>query len=67
MYQKKYKEEAEKTMPYYVPVADTPEMQRVRENQKNFSTVRVHRILLLSNNKKIDSFLCHLIRSKYHT
>lgn len=27
-------------MPYYVPVADTPEMQRVRENQKNFSMVR---------------------------
>lgn len=26
-------------MPYYVPVADTPEMQRVRENQKNFSNV----------------------------
>lgn len=26
-------------MPYYVPVADTPEMQRVRENQKNFSMV----------------------------
>jgi len=31
-------------MPYYVPVADTPEMQRVRENQKNFSTVRVHAV-----------------------
>lgn len=29
-------------MPYYVPVADTPEMQRVRENQKNFSTVRIY-------------------------
>lgn len=38
-YQKKYKEEAEKTMSHYVPVLDTPEMQRVRENQKNFSTV----------------------------
>lgn len=37
--QKKYKEEAEKTMSHYVPVLDTPEMQRVRENQKNFSTV----------------------------
>uniref|UniRef100_A0A671W6P7 Nebulin n=1 Tax=Sparus aurata TaxID=8175 RepID=A0A671W6P7_SPAAU len=31
-------EEAEKTMSHYVPVLDTPEMQRVRENQKNFST-----------------------------
>lgn len=39
-HQKKYKEDAEKDMPYYVPVADTPEMQRVRENQKNFSMVR---------------------------
>lgn len=39
--QKKYKEEAEKTMSHYVPVLDTPEMQRVRENQKNFSTVSV--------------------------
>ncbi|NXF79869.1 NEBU protein, partial [Sclerurus mexicanus] len=38
-HQKKYKEEAEKSMPHYVPVADTPEMQRVRENQKNFSMV----------------------------
>ncbi|NWR39570.1 NEBU protein, partial [Tachuris rubrigastra] len=38
-HQKKYKEEAEKSMSHYVPVADTPEMQRVRENQKNFSTV----------------------------
>lgn len=38
-FQKKYKEEAEKTMSHYVPVLDTPEMQRVRENQKNFSTV----------------------------
>ncbi|NWT31538.1 NEBU protein, partial [Cardinalis cardinalis] len=38
-HQKKYKEDAEKSMPYYVPVADTPEMQRVRENQKNFSNV----------------------------
>lgn len=38
-HQKKYKEDAEKDMPYYVPVADTPEMQRVRENQKNFSMV----------------------------
>lgn len=37
--QKKYKEEAERTMSYYVPVVDTPEMLRVRENQKNFSTV----------------------------
>lgn len=37
--QKKYREEAEKTMCHYVPVLDTPEMQRVRENQKNFSTV----------------------------
>lgn len=37
--QKKYREEAEKTMSHYVPVLDTPEMQRVRENQKNFSTV----------------------------
>lgn len=37
--QKKYKEEAEKTMSHYVPVLDTPEMQRVRENQRNFSTV----------------------------
>lgn len=26
-------------MSHYVPVLDTPEMQRVRENQKNFSTV----------------------------
>lgn len=37
--QKKYKEEAEKTMSHYNAVLDTPEMQRVRENQKNFSTV----------------------------
>lgn len=37
--QKRYKEDAEKTMSHYVPVLDTPEMQRVRENQKNFSTV----------------------------
>lgn len=37
--QKKYREEANKTMSHYVPVLDTPEMQRVRENQKNFSTV----------------------------
>lgn len=28
-------------MSHYVPVFDTPEMQRVRENQKNFSTVSV--------------------------
>lgn len=28
-------------MSHYVPVLDTPEMQRVRENQKNFSTVSV--------------------------
>lgn len=28
-------------MSHYVPVVDTPEMQRVRENQKNFSTVSV--------------------------
>lgn len=49
--QKKYREEAEKTMSHYVPVLDTPEMQRVRENQKNFSTVsnkckKVHFVLL---------------------
>lgn len=37
--QKKYREEADRTMSHYVPVLDTPEMQRVRENQKNFSTV----------------------------
>lgn len=29
-------------MSHYVPVLDTPEMQRVRENQKNFSTVSTH-------------------------
>uniref|UniRef100_A0A3Q2UJB2 Nebulin n=1 Tax=Fundulus heteroclitus TaxID=8078 RepID=A0A3Q2UJB2_FUNHE len=38
--QKKYREEAEKTMSHYVPVLDTPEMQRVRENQRNFSTLQ---------------------------
>lgn len=37
--QKKYKEDAEKGMSYYETVLDTPEMQRVRENQKNFSLV----------------------------
>lgn len=37
--QKKYKEDAEKSMSYYETVLDTPEMQRVRENQKNFSLV----------------------------
>lgn len=39
--QKKYKEEAERTMSHYNAVLDTPEMQRVRENQRNFSTVRL--------------------------
>jgi hypothetical protein len=38
-FQKKYKEDAEKSMSYYETVLDTPEMQRVRENQKNFSLV----------------------------
>uniref|UniRef100_A0A3B3I791 Nebulin n=1 Tax=Oryzias latipes TaxID=8090 RepID=A0A3B3I791_ORYLA len=28
------------TMSHYVPVLDTPEMQRVRENQRNFSTIQ---------------------------
>lgn len=37
--QKKYREEAKNTMSHYVPVLDTPELMRVRENQKNFSTV----------------------------
>lgn len=39
--QKKYKEDAEKSMSYYETVLDTPEMQRVRENQKNFSNVSI--------------------------
>uniref|UniRef100_A0A8C5KGT3 Nebulin n=1 Tax=Jaculus jaculus TaxID=51337 RepID=A0A8C5KGT3_JACJA len=38
--QKKYKEDAEKSMSYYETVLDTPEMQRVRENQKNFSLLQ---------------------------
>lgn len=51
--QKKYKEEAEKTMSHYVPVLDTPEMMRVRENQKNFSTVS-RTIDLLSSQRGVQ-------------
>lgn len=40
--QKKYKEDAEKSMSSYETVLDTPEMLRVRENQKNFSLVSVY-------------------------
>lgn len=57
--QKKYREDAEKTMSHYVPVLDTPEMQRVRENQKNFSTVSCFLVFLVFFNPMINESHVH--------
>lgn len=58
--QKKYKEEAEKTRSHYNAVLDTPEMQRVRENQKNFSTVR----LFFFSKSLVTVFILSFVPSK---
>uniref|UniRef100_A0A674DR72 Nebulin n=1 Tax=Salmo trutta TaxID=8032 RepID=A0A674DR72_SALTR len=52
---KKYREEAEKCMSHYVPVLDTPEMMRVRENQKNFSTLQYQTDHLKNVKGKVSS------------
>ncbi|XP_036201329.1 nebulette isoform X7 [Myotis myotis] len=38
--QKKYKDEAEKMLSNYSPVADTPEIQRIKTTQQNISSVK---------------------------